>query len=264
MRGRQVTLVDVHPTAVIDPGAELGRGVQVGPYAVIGPGVLVGDGCRIGPHAVLERNVRLAPEVTLGAGVVLGGAPQDVKYREEETWVEVGPRTIIREYSTVHRATAATGTTRVGADCFLMTYVHVAHDCQVGDGVTIANSTQLSGHIVIEERATVSGLCALHQFITIGTHAFVGGSSRLPQDIPPYVTAVGNPVRLFGLNTVGLTRAGFPAATLTALKHAYRLLFNSDRPRREAMAELADSAARVPEVARLLAFVAGTRRGVPA
>ncbi len=259
-----MTLADVHPTAVLDPGTELGRGVQVGPYAVLGPGVRVGDGCRIGPHAVLERNVRLAEDVTLGAGVVLGGAPQDLKYRDEATWVEIGPRTRVGEYSTVNRATAASGTTRVGADCFLMTYVHVAHDCQIGDGVTIANSTQLSGHIVIEDRATVSGLCALHQFITIGTHAFVGGSSRLPQDIPPYVKAVGNPVRLFGLNTVGLTRAGFPSATVAALKHAYRLLFNSDRPRPEAIAALEESALRVPEVARLLAFVAQARRGVPA
>ncbi|MFN8646000.1 MAG: acyl-ACP--UDP-N-acetylglucosamine O-acyltransferase [Gemmatimonadales bacterium] len=259
-----MTLADVHPTAVLDPAAELGRGVLVGPYAVLGPGVRVGDGCRIGPHAVLERNVHLAEGVTLGAGVVLGSAPQDVKYQGEETWVEIGPRTRIREYSTVNRATAASGVTRVGADCFLMTYVHVAHDCQIGDGVTIANSTQLSGHIVIEDRATISGLCALHQFITIGTHAFVGGSSRLPQDIPPYVKAVGNPVRLFGLNTVGLSRAGCSAATLAALKHAYRLLFNSDRPRPEAVAALGESAARVPEVARLLAFVAQARRGVPA
>ena len=258
-----MTLVDVHPTAVIDPGAELGRDVQVGPYAVLGPGVSLGDGCRVGPHAVLERNVRVAREVTLGAGVVLGSAPQDVKYHGEETWVEIGPRTVIREYSTVHRATAASGTTRVGPDCFLMTYVHVAHDCQIGAGVTIANSTQLSGHIVIEDRATISGLCALHQFITVGTHAFVGGSSRLPQDIPPYVKAVGNPVRLFGLNTVGLTRAGMPAATLAALKHAYRLLFNSDRPRPEAVAALAESAARGPEVARLLDFVTRAPRGVP-
>lgn len=256
--------VAIHPTAVVDPLARLGQDVELGAYAVVGPGVEVGDGCRIGPHAVLERDVRLAAEVTIGAGAVLGSPPQDVKYQGEPTWVEVGPRTVIREHSTINRGTSASGRTVVGADCYLMTYVHIAHDCVLGDGVTIANSTQLSGHITIEDRATISGLCALHQFVTVGTHAFVGGASRIPQDIPPYVKAVGNPVELFGLNSVGLERAGFPREVVHALKHAYRLLFNSSLPRREALAELEGDAARFAEVRRLVDFVAGARRGVPA
>lgn len=254
----------IHATAVIDPGAMLGEAVEIGPYAVIGPNVEVGDGCRLGPHVVLERNVRLAAEVSVGAGSVLGSDPQDVKYQGEETWVEVGPRTVIREHSTVNRGSAASGLTSIGADCFLMTYVHVAHDCRLGDGVTIANSTQLSGHITIEDKATLSGLIAVHQFVTIGTYAFVGGASRIPQDIPPYVKAVGNPVELFGLNSVGLQRAGFSSETLLALKRAYRQLFNSDRPRAEAVAELEADSRRYPEVRRLLEFVTSTRRGVPA
>jgi UDP-N-acetylglucosamine acyltransferase len=252
----------VHPTAVIDPTAQLGLDVEVGAYAVLGPAVEVGDGSRLGPHVVLERNVRLGPGVILGAGVVLGGAPQDVKYDGQETWVEVGPRTVIREYSTVNRGT--TGTTVVGADCFLMTYVHVAHDCRIGDGVTIANSTQLSGHITVEERATLSGLIAIHQFVTIGTHAFVGGASRVNQDIPPYVKAVGNPVELFGLNSIGLQRAGFSAGTMTALKRAYRLLFNNTMSRSEALLAIEPDATRIPEVRRLMDFVTTARRGVPA
>lgn len=255
--------VAIHPTAVVDPSARFGMDVELGAYAVVGPGVEIGDGCRLGAHVVLEQNVRLAERVTLGTGVVLGSAPQDLKYHDEPTWVEIGPRTVIREYSTVNRGTAASGRTVVGADCFLMTYVHVAHDCVLGDGVTIANSTSLSGHIVIEDRATVSGLCALHQFITIGTHAFVGGASRVPQDIPPYVKAVGNPIALFGLNTVGLERAGFAPEVRRALKHAYRLLFNSPLPRAEAVAALEEDAHRWPEVARLVAFVTAARRGVP-
>lgn len=254
----------VHPTAVIDPAAQLGIDVDIGPYAVVGPNVEVGDGSRLGPHVVLERNVRLGAAVTLGAGVVLGGAPQDVKYHGEETWAEIGPRTVIREHSTVNRGTTATGTTLVGADCFLMTYVHVAHDCRIGDGVTIANATQLSGHITIEERATLSGLIAIHQFVTIGTHAFVGGASRVPQDIPPYVKAVGNPIELFGLNTVGLQRAGFGPETLAALKRAYRLLFNTTMTRPEALVALEADIARIPEVRRLVDFVTTARRGVPA
>jgi UDP-N-acetylglucosamine acyltransferase len=253
-----------HPTAVIDGAAQLGREVEVGPYVVIGPDVEVGDGCRLGPHVVLEQNVRLGSGVQLGAGVVLGSPPQDTKYQGEETWVEVGPRTVIREYATVNRGTAASGVTSIGADCFLMTYVHVAHDCRIGDGVTIANSTQLSGHITVEAQAFLSGLIAVHQFVTIGTHAFIGGASRVSQDVPPYVRAVGNPLRLCGLNSVGLTRAGFSAEVLSGLKHAYRLLFNDARPRAAALAGLPSEIARLPEVARLIDFVAAARRGVPA
>ena len=176
----------------------------------------------------------------------------------------VGDRTVIREHTTLNRGSAASGLTRVGADCFLMTYVHVAHDCRIGDGVTIANSTQLSGHVTVESRATLSGLIAIHQFVTIGTHAFVGGASRVNQDIPPYLKAVGNPVELFGLNTVGLQRAGFPPATVAALKRAYRQLFNSDIPRPDAIAALEADCGAHPEVRRLVEFVRRAPRGVPA
>jgi UDP-N-acetylglucosamine acyltransferase len=254
----------IHPTALVERGAELGREVEIGPYAIIGAGAELGDGCRLGPHVVLEGTVRLGAGVILGAGAVLGSPPQDHKYRGEPTAVEIGPRTVIREYSTVNRATAASGRTVVGSDCLLMTYVHVAHDCVLGDGVTIANSTQLSGHITVEQGATLSGLIAVHQFVTIGTQAFVGGASRVNQDIPPYVKAVGNPVELVGLNGVGLTRAGFTAETIAALKRAYRLLFNSSLPRAEAIAQLRAEPVQLPEVHRLLDFVASARRGVPA
>lgn len=254
----------IHPTAIVDQGATLGQEVEIGPYAVIGPGVELGDRCRLGPHVVLERNVRLGEDVTIGTASVLGSPPQDVRYRGEETFVEVGPRTVIREHSTVNRGSTATGLTTIGADCYLMTYVHVAHDCRLGDGVTIANATQLSGHITVEDRVTLSGLIAVHQFVTIGCHAFVGGASRVNQDIPPYVKAVGNPVELYGLNTVGLQRAGFPPETVRLLKRAYRLLFNSDLPRPDAIAGLTVEAAASPEVRRLLEFVSSARRGVPA
>ena len=256
--------VAAHPTAVIDPGCQLGLNVEIGPYTVVGPAVEMGDGCRVGPHAVLQQNVRLGPAVTVGAGAVVGGAPQDLKFRGEDTWVEIGARSILREHCTVNRATAAAGTTRIGADCLLMAYVHVAHDCQIGDGVSIANATQLSGHVTVEERATLSGLIAIHQFVTIGTWAFVGGASRVNQDIPPYVKAVGNPVELYGLNTIGLQRADFCPATISALKRAYRLLFNTHLARSRALAELAPVAAQYAEVRRLIDFVSTARRGVPA
>ncbi len=254
----------IHPTAMLDSSAELGKGVTIGPYVIIGPNVSVGDGCRIGPRATLQRNVRLADEVSIGDGSILGGDPQDLKYGGEETWVEIGTGTIIREYSTINRATAATFKTTVGARCFIMSYVHLAHDCHVGDDVVIANATQCAGHVTIHDRAILSGLNAVHQFVTIGTYAFVGGGSRVNQDIPPYVKAVGNPMELYGLNSIGLQRAGFSGVTVAALKRAYRLFFNSDLNLSQALERARTELPTFPEVERFLAFVESSERGVPA
>ncbi|MFZ5623866.1 MAG: acyl-ACP--UDP-N-acetylglucosamine O-acyltransferase [Gemmatimonadota bacterium] len=254
----------IHPSAIIDPAAELGEDVEIGPWAIIGPDVFVGDRCIIGPRATLERNVRLAEGVKVGAGAILGGDPQDLKYRGEETWVEVGAGTVIREYTTINRATTHSFRTTVGAGCFLMTYVHIAHDCHVGDGVIIANSTQLAGHVTIHDHAILSGLNAIHQFVTIGSYAFVGGATRVSQDIPPYVKAVGNPMELYGLNTIGLQRAGFPPETIQALKRAYRLFFNSDLNLSQAVERARAELPMSPEVERLIEFVESSQRGVPA
>jgi UDP-N-acetylglucosamine acyltransferase len=254
----------IHPTAMVHPLADIGVGATIGPYAIIGPQVTVGDRCRIGPRVTLQQNVRLAEAVSVGDGSILGGDPQDLKYDGEETWVEVGAGTIIREYSTINRATAATYKTTVGARCFIMTYVHLAHDCHVGDDVVIANATQCAGHVTIHDRAILSGLNAVHQFVTIGTYAFVGGGSRVNQDIPPYVKAVGNPMELYGLNSVGLQRAGFPGDTIAALKRAYRLFFNSDLNLSQALERARADLPSSPEVERFLAFVESSERGVPA
>jgi UDP-N-acetylglucosamine acyltransferase len=254
----------IHPTALIDGSAELGAGVTIGPFAMVGPQVTVGDRCRIGPRATLSRNVRLAEDVIVGDGSILGGDPQDLKYDGEETWVEVGQGTIIREYSTINRGTTATFKTTVGARCFIMTYVHLAHDCHVGDDVVIANATQCAGHVTIHDRAILSGLNAVHQFVTIGTYAFVGGGSRVNQDIPPYVKAVGNPMELYGLNSIGLQRAGFSGETVAALKRAYRLFFNSDLNLSQALERARTELPPLPEVERFLAFVESSERGVPA
>lgn len=254
----------VHPTAIIDPGAELGVGVEVGPWVMVGPRVTVGDGCRLGPRVRLQRNVKLAAGVSVGDGSILGGDPQDLKFQGEETWVEVGEGTIIREYSTINRGTSATYRTVVGAHCFIMTYVHLAHDCQVGDHVTIANGTQCAGHVTIHDRAVLSGLNAIHQFVTIGTYAFVGGGSRVNQDIPPYVKAVGNPMELYGLNSIGLQRAGFSGETIAALKRAYRLFFNSDLNLSQALERARTDLPPLPEVEVFLDFVESSERGVPA
>jgi UDP-N-acetylglucosamine acyltransferase len=252
----------IHPTALVDAGAQIGANVTVGPGAIIGPQCTVGDGCVIGPRAVLEANVRLGQGVRIGIGSVIGGEPQDLKWKGEETWVEIGDRTAVREYATVNRATSHSWVTRVGSDCFLMSYVHLAHDCQLGDGVIISNATQLAGHVIVEDRAIISGLCAFHQFVRVGRHAFVGGCSRIVKDIPPFVKAVGNPAKLYGLNAVGLQRSGFSEETLRDLKRAYRLFFNSDLNVSQAMekakAELPDR----PEVTAFLTFLEQSDRGV--
>lgn len=254
----------IHPTALIDPGAEIGSDVEIGPFAIIGPGVTIGEGSRIQARATLERNVRLGRRVTVGSGSVLGGDPQDLKYGGEETWVEVGDDSVIREYSTVNRGTVASGVTRMGTGCFIMSYVHLAHDCHLGNGVIIANGTQLAGHVTIHDRAILSGLVAVHQFVTIGAMAFIGGCSRVNQDIPPFVKAVGNPVELYGLNTVGLRRANYAPETVSALKRAYRLFFNSDLNLTQAQERARQDLPALPEVGLLLEFVANSQRGIPA
>lgn len=257
------TMTAVHPTAVVDPTASLGCDVEIGPFAIVGPQVEVGDGCRIGARATVERNVRLGARVSVGVGSVVGGDPQDLKYRGEETWVEIGADTVIREYATVNRGTAASGLTRVGTRCFLMSYVHVAHDCRIGHHVIIANATQLAGHVTIHDRATLSGLVAVHQFATIGSLAFVGGCSRVNQDIPPFVKAVGNPIELYGLNTVGLQRAGLTEETVRTLKRLYRLFFNSDLNVSQAGERARIELPPHPEVRQFLDFVERSNRGIP-
>jgi UDP-N-acetylglucosamine acyltransferase len=254
----------IHPTAIIDPSARLGEGVEIGPWAMLGPQVTVGDGCRLGPRSRLVRNVVLAERVSVGDGTIIGGDPQDLKFKGEETWVEIGADTIVREYTTINRGTAQSFRTTVGERCFIMTYVHLAHDCHVGDEVTIANGTQCAGHVTIHDRAVLSGLNAVHQFVTIGTFAFVGGGSRVNQDIPPYVKAVGNPMELYGLNSIGLQRAGFSGETISALKRAYRLFFNSELNLSQALERARSDLPASPEVERFLAFVESSERGVPA
>lgn len=252
----------IHRTALVDPKAHVGHDVSIGPYAIVGPRVTIGDGCTVAAHAVLERNVKLGAGVKLGYGAVIGNDPQDLKYQGEETWVEIGDGTVVREYCTVNRGTSATGKTTVGERCFLMSYVHVAHDCAIGNDVIIANAVQMAGHVTIQDRAIISGLVPIHQFVRIGTFAFVGGGSRVNQDVPPYTKAVGNPVHLYGLNSVGLQRAGFSPEVKLALKRAYRLLFNSDLTVTQGIARARAELPVGPEVEVFLQFIEGSQRGV--
>ena len=253
----------IHPTAIVDPGAALGPDVVVGPYCIVGPGVRIGAGASLGPHALIQCNTTLGAGCSVGPGAVLGADPQDLKYHGEATWLEIGDDTRIREYATLHRGTAATGRTVVGKRCYLMAYVHVAHDCVVEDDVVIANAVQLAGHVHVEANAMIGGLTPVHQFVRIGRFALVGGGSRVPQDVPPFTRAAGNPMRLYGINSLALTRAGVPPEVRAALKHAYRLLFNSTLSLGQAAERLRLESPDVPEVMRLVDFVVSSQRGVP-
>jgi UDP-N-acetylglucosamine acyltransferase len=256
------TLARIHETAIVDPDAVLGAGVEVGPFAMIGPNCFVGENSVIGPRASLERNVRLGANVKIGVGSVIGGDPQDLKFRGEETWAEIGDGTTVREYATINRGTAHSMRTSVGRNCFIMSYVHLGHDCHVGDGVILSNAVQLAGHVTIEDRATISGLSAVHQFVRIGRHAFIGGCSRVSKDVPPFLKAVGNPVKLYGLNSVGLQRSGFEETVLLELKRAYRLLFRSELNLTQAIERANAELNPLPEVRHFLNFIEESQRGV--
>jgi UDP-N-acetylglucosamine acyltransferase len=252
----------IHSSAIISPDASLGKNVSVGPFAIIGEGCEVGDDCVIAARATLERNVKLAANVKVGSGTILGGEPQDLKFGGEETTVEIGEGTTIREYTTINRGTTHSFRTTVGRNCLLMSYVHLAHDCQIGDGVILSNVVQLAGHVVVEDKAIISGLTAVHQFVKIGRHSFIGGCSRVSKDIPPFLKAVGNPVKLYGLNTIGLQRHGFSDEVLRELKRAYRLFFRSDLNVSQAMEQASAELEPFPEVQELVKFVEASERGV--
>jgi UDP-N-acetylglucosamine acyltransferase len=251
----------VHPSALVHPDATLEDDVDVGAGAIIGPAVGVGAGSVIGPRATLEKNVRLGPRCRVGTGSILGGDPQDLKYRGEETWVEVGEGTVIREYSTINRGTAQSGRTSLGRNCLVMTYVHLAHDCHVGDSVILSNSVGLAGHVSIEDHAIVGGMTGVHQFVRIGAYAFIGGMAKVTKDVPPYCKADGNPLQLFGLNTIGLQRHGFGRDAIERLKKAYRHFFRSDLNISQAL-ERSGSLGDSPEVLAFVRFIERSQRGV--
>jgi UDP-N-acetylglucosamine acyltransferase len=252
----------IHPSALVDPEAELGKGVVVGPWSIIGPKVKIGDGTQIRSHVLIEKNTTLGVDCQVHQGAVLGTDPQDLKFRGEETFLEVGDRTVIREYATLNRGTHDTVRTTVGDDCLLMAYAHVAHDCQIGNNVVLSNAVNMAGHVIIEDWAIIGGLTAIHQFVRIGAHAFVGGASRTSQDVPPYTKAAGSPMKLYGLNSVGLDRRGFSPEVRKSLKRAYRVIFQSSLPLSQALDQAEAECKDLPEVGHFIKFIRDSERGV--
>ncbi|HZR83071.1 MAG TPA: acyl-ACP--UDP-N-acetylglucosamine O-acyltransferase [Candidatus Binatia bacterium] len=253
----------MHPTAIVAQGAELDASVEIGPYAVVGPHVRIGSGTRVGPHAVIEGRTTIGRDNHVFAFATVGSEPQDLKYRGEPGRLEIGDRNLVREYASLSIGTEGGGmTTRIGDDNLFMNYSHVGHDCQIGNHVHLVNGVALAGHITAEDYAIVSGLAAVAQFVRIGESAFVGGGSMVVMDVPPYCMANGDRAKLVGLNVVGLERRGFAAEQTSALKRAYKLLFQSKLLARDAVERIRTDLADSPEAQRLAAFVAESERGV--
>ncbi|MFQ6671835.1 MAG: acyl-ACP--UDP-N-acetylglucosamine O-acyltransferase [Candidatus Tectimicrobiota bacterium] len=254
--------MSIHSTVVIDPAAKLGADVTVGPYAVIEADVTVGDGSSIGAHVVLHTGCRLGRGVVVAPHVVLGGVPQHLDFRGHPSEVVIGDGTVIREFVTVHRSLKEGGETRMGRGCFLMAVCHVAHDCQLGDGVILTSYVGLSGHVIMGDRVVVGGHTAFHQFVRVGQLAMVSGTSRVVKDVPPYFLAEGNPCRIRGLNVVGLRRAGMPAAMRDDLKRAFRLLYRSGLSVSHALEAIRDEFGPHEAIDHLVAFIEASERGL--
>jgi len=253
----------IHPTAIIDPGAELGAGVEVGPFSVIGPRVEVGDGTRIGPHAVVRGPATLGKDNRIYQFASVGEDPQDKKYGGEETRLVMGDRNVVRESATIHRGTVQDkGETRIGNDNLFMAYTHVAHDCVIGDHVILANAASLGGHVTIDDWAILGGFTIVHQFCRIGAHSFSAMGSVVGKDVPPYVTVDGHPVIPRGINAEGLRRRGYTPEAITAIRRGYRLLYNSNLKLADALEQIRTLALAHPEIACLAEFVADSSRSI--
>lgn len=256
--------MSIHPTAVIDPSAQLGNGVEVGPYSIIGPHCTVGANSKIGPHVVLQSHVKLGADCQVSPGAVLGGFPQDLKFKGETSWVRIGDGCIIRESVTVNRSSGKDQETIVGDRCMLMAYAHVAHNCILGDEVILANAVQLGGHVEIGDYAFIGGQCAIHQFVKIGKMAIMSGFSASRQDVPPFSMTDSRPAIVAGINKVGLKRRGFDLAARTRMKKAFHLLFFSGMNYKQAIETIQAEAEMKadPAVQELIEFVQTSSRGI--
>ena len=253
----------IHPTAIVEPGAELATGVVVGPYSLIGSSVTIGPGSEIGAHVVLEGRVSLGARCRIGHGALIGGVPQDFKFREGlPVGVDVGDDTVIREYVTVHRATHEGRDTRIGSRCLVMVSSHVAHDCVVGDEVIIINYAGLSGHVTVEDRATIGGLTGIHPFTRIGTYAYVGGCAKVTQDVPPFVMADSVPATARAVNVMGMRRGGVDGEGRRQVRAAFRILYRSGLAPATAAARIRAELGGHPLVARLVDFIEDSKRGI--
>jgi len=253
----------IHPTAIVHPGARLASDVEIGPYAVIGDEVEIGAGCTIGAHAVIKGPTRIGRSNRIFQFVSLGDVPQDKKYQDEHTALEIGDGNTIREFCTFNRGTVQdAGVTRVGHDNWIMAYVHLAHDCQIGSHTVFANNAQLAGHVHVGDYAVLGGFTVVHQYVHIGTHAITAMGTIVLQDVPPFITAAGNTAKPYGINAEGLKRRGFSAETIAQFKRAYKSLYRSGLSLEDARRDIADQLTQCPALKPLVDFLGESRRAI--
>jgi UDP-N-acetylglucosamine acyltransferase len=255
--------VECHPTAVIHDGAELGVGVKLGPYAVVHSTAKVGDGCEVGSFAIVDDYTTLGAGCRVFPHACVGGEPQDLKFGGEVSYLEAGERNVFREFVTVNRGTeGGGGVTRIGSDNLLMAYVHIAHDCQVGDHTIFGNGATLAGHVEVGDYAIINAFAGVQQFVRVGAHVYMAGYAGVTKDVVPFALVQGNHAHVYGLNTKGMLRRGFDRPALRALKQAYRLLFRKHLNTTQALAAIEEAGLDTPEVAELVAFIESSERGI--
>lgn len=254
---------EIHPTAIVGPGANLGPGVNVGPFSIIGEHVTIGPDTVIGPHVYIEGHTQIGERNVISPFSCIGTPPQDIGYRGEDTRVIIGNDNVIREYVTIHRATTKeTWQTVVGSHNFIMSYCHIAHDCVLGDRIIMANVATLGGHTRVGDNANIGGLAATHQFVRIGPYAFIGGLTGIAQDIPPFMMASGARATLYGINQKGLSRKGFTRKTIDGLKKAYKIIWRENTKLQDGIKQVRDEMESFPELEVLLGFLEGSKRGI--
>lgn len=254
--------VNIHPTAIVDPQAQLGEGVTIGPYSIVEAGVSIGDGTMVGAHCVITGKTSIGRKNRIFTGAIVGSEPQDVKYHGEATFLEIGDENIIREYVTINPGTGEGSKTVIGNDNWLMIQAHVGHNCLINNHVKLANGVMLGGHAHIEDYATVGGGTPVHQFVRVGCHAMVGGGFRIVQDVIPYMMAGDEPLRIYGVNQVGLERNHFPKETIDLLKKAHRVIFRQNLTVKEAVQVLLSDFPSLPEIRHLVDFLGSSSRGI--
>ncbi|UCD16472.1 MAG: acyl-ACP--UDP-N-acetylglucosamine O-acyltransferase [Candidatus Zixiibacteriota bacterium] len=255
-------MTKIHPTAIVDPSAQIGSEVTVGPHTIIEGDTIIGDNATIGANCLVAANTELKSTVRLFHGAVVGTIPQDLKFSGEKTRLVIGENTTIREYAMLNRGTSERGETTIGRNCLLMAYSHVAHDCDVGNHVIMANAVNLAGHVSIGDYAIIGGVVPVHQFVKIGAHSMIGGGFRVQQDICPYALVGGYPLRVAGLNAIGLKRRGFRSETLQILEQTFKILFFSNLNTSQAVEKIKQEVEPIKEVTTILDFIKNSNRGM--
>lgn len=252
----------IHPTAIVSEKANIGKGTTIGPYTIIKDDVIIGENCEIKNGVVLDDGARIGNNVTIFSNAVISSAPQDLKYNNEKTYAYVGDDTVVREFATINRGTSSTGETRVGRNCLVMTYCHVAHDCIVGDNVIMSNVTQLGGHVVIEDNVGLGGAALIHQFVRVGRNSFVAAGIKVVKDVLPFSLTGKIPIKTEGLNKIGLKRKGFNSETIKALEKFYKDLLWSGKTTKQLFEKYDTNKNIIPEIKYCLDFIKSSERGI--